>query len=320
MSRPLRQGYTRRALVRVAAGTLAATLLAACGERAPERIASSPAPSPEALPMPTMAVPTPTMAIPTPTATPPPTVAAPTRQAIATAVVTSAPDPTPSPMPLPSTPVPTVIARKVPPAGAKAVFFGDSISDPGIFGQYAPLVCQRYGWALTNADPFSPTRAGIRGTILQANDHTLSNGITTFPQRVWAFNPDVVVMFYGVNDYYYVSRSPTPTTPATWRTAVRTILTGFRALPTKPFVVVVGLPTLTLPLGPRVPSWATSEGDVQRQMDAITWEECGLARAIFVPLRPAMPTSYVLPDGVHPTPTVGQPFIAGQIIKAIETT
>lgn len=312
MSRPFRQGYTRRALVRVAAGTLASVLLAACGERAPERIASSPAPSPEALPMPTAA-------IPAPTATPPPTIAAPTRQPAATAVVTSAPNPTPSPMPLPSTSVPTVIARKAPPAGAKAVFFGDSISDPGIFGQYAPLVCQRYGWTLTNADPFSPTRAGIRGTILQANDHTLSNGITTFPQRVWAFNPDVVVMFYGVNDYYYVSRSPTPTTPATWRTAVRTILTGFRALPTRPFVVVVGLPTLTLPLGPRVPSWATSEGDVQRQIDAITWEECGLARAIFVPLRPAMPTSYVLPDGVHPTPTVGQPFIAGQIIKAIET-
>lgn len=209
--------------------------------------------------------------------------------------------------------------RGVPSSGAKAIFFGDSITDPGLFGQYASLVCQRYGWALTNVTPTSLTRAGIRGTLLQANDMTPYNGITTFPQRVWAFNPDVVVTFYGVNDYYYVSGgSPTPTTPTTWRTAVRTILTAFRALPSKPFLTVVGLPTLILPLRRPLPAWAISEGEVQRQMDTITWEECTRARAPFVPLRPAMPTTDVLADGVHPSPLAGQPFIAEQIIKAIE--
>ena len=259
----------------------------------------------------------PTVMVLTPTAAP--TVAAPIQNPTAPLPPRAdRPSPTPSLGSLPPVRMPITIVRGVPSSGAKAIFFGDSITDPGLFGQYASIVCQRYGWTLTNANPASLTRAGIRGTLLQANDRTPYNGITTFPQRVWSFNPDVIVMFYGVNDYYYVSGSPTPTTPTTWRAAVRTILTAFRALPSRPFITVVGLPTLIMPLRRPLPAWATSEGDVQRQMDTITWEECGQAHATFVPLRPAMPATAVLADGVHPTPLTGQPFIASQIIKTIE--
>lgn len=306
---------TRRRFVEAAAGTLAATLLAACGERITGQSVSSPAPAVVESSAPTPPAPT-APAVLVPTATP--TVTVPTRNPPAPR--TNSLGPTPSPGPLAPVSAPITIVRGVPSSGAKAVFFGDSISDPGIYGQYASIVCQRYGWALTNVNPYSLTRAGIRGTLLQANDRTPYNGITTFPQRVWSFNPDVIVMFYGVNDYFHASGAPTPTTPTTWRAAVHTILTAFRALPSKPFITVVGLPTLNRPLGHPLPAWATSEGDIQRQMDTITWEECGMAHATFVPLRPAMPASAVLADGVHPTPLVGQPFIAGQIIKAIEAT
>ena len=320
-SQLLQHGYTRRKFVAIAAGTVASTLLAACGQRTDGKIEPSPVSSVEERSAPLTAILAPTTtAVRAPTAAP--TVAAATRNP--TASPTPHADrsaPTSSPGPFPSLSSPITIVRGVPSSGAKAIFFGDSITDPGLFGQYESLVCQRYGWALTNANPFSLTRAGIRGTLLQANDATPYNGITTFPQRVWSFNPDVIVMFYGVNDYYYASGgSPTPTTPLTWRAAVRTILTAFRALPSEPFVAVVGLPTLILPLRRPVPAWATSEGDIQRQMDTITWEECTRAHALFVPLRPAMPMTAVLADGVHPTPLAGQSFIAGQIIKAIEGT
>lgn len=315
-SQPLQRTSTRRTFLAVAAGTFASTLLAACGQRMTEQSASSPVPFAAESPVPLTATPAPTTAaVLAPTEAP--AVAAPTENP--PIPHTDRLGPMPSPAPLPPVRMPITIVRGVPSSGAKAVFFGDSITDPGLYGQYASIVCQRYGWTLTNANPFSLTRAGIRGTLLQANDMTPYNGMTTFPQRVWSFNPDVIVMFYGVNDYYYVSGSPTPTTPATWRAAVRTILTAFRALPSRPFIMVVGLPTLRLRLH-HLPAWATSEGDVQRQMDTITWEECAQIHATFVPLRPAMPITDVLADGVHPTPLAGQPFIASQIIKAIEGT
>ncbi len=203
----------------------------------------------------------------------------------------------------------------------RAVFFGDSISAPRSgYGQYIFAVCEAFGWVPTNATgAFAASAtdhcAALGGTMLQDNDHTLGNALETWEGRVAAFRPAVVVMLYGTNDFWYTDPAlPTPMTPETWHDATRRMIAHPRGIASRPHVVVCGIPLIAASLG--VPPWASRLHDQARIMNGIT-AACRRAGVIYVDLWEEMTPGMLAPDGVHPSPAVGQPFIADAIVAAL---
>jgi hypothetical protein len=167
------------------------------------------------------------------------------------------------------------------------------------------------------------TRGAIAGSNLQVNDHTASNGSDTFAARVAAYGPlDAVIVEYGMNDLYYVNAaSPpyTPTTLATWSSAVSTCIANIQAMAGPPKIIWLGInnsyDTFTNP------AWAISRQDAVRQMDAITQALVTAAGGWFIPMCSQMDYAFVDVGGAnprHPTKPVGENFMYERIVRFLE--
>lgn len=199
-----------------------------------------------------------------------------------------------------------------------ALFFGDSISDNSMMlyqGMYADTVVAAMGWTRLNQDGVNPDRAAIQGTPLQHIDGVADCGVDTFDRRVAPYAPDILVIYYGTNDYAYSSAT---VTPASYRAAWETTFAQIAMLPKQPRVYLIGLRVLIPPYHvDRLPPWATSSEDTQGQLNAVIATVAEEHGAHYVPIDDLTENDY-LPDQLHPNAS-GQAKIAAHLLAAVRS-
>lgn len=183
------------------------------------------------------------------------------------------------------------------------------------------------------------SRSSIGGTLLTAKSSDPNNalsGTTLFAARCGNLAPDVVIVDYGINDWF--NAASYGISASDWRTAVRTCLSNIAAMTSKPQIVWVGLTTTTnTGTTPPTTGWTgydlSTRDTFKRAMNMIAREECRDAHVPFVSIFPLMPTSLVQAntpssvwnytggaDGIHPTQTGGQDgqtFLAQRIMGTL---
>lgn len=239
--------------------------------------------------------------------------------------------------------------------GDRIVFCGDSITDQGVFNPavamineqlsdrvscpavavsgraFAPSAAQRAVSATAPQNPIVPIMSGVPGD-------EISSIAADIPGRITNYNPDVVVLFVGVNDCLVA------TNLASFNSSYDTVLAGIASYGNVPTMCVsifeineqwVSGPVRwdnhydPPPSNPSfTPSIAEYDSEIQTAVDDTT-----LTQAEFLDLRadtlvyesqintpePGAADGVLTSDGIHPTPK-GQYWISSLVVAGMNVT
>jgi len=216
------------------------------------------------------------------------------------------------------------------------LFFGDSITDnfyPVNYpdgsthylasGMYADMVAAKEGALRLNQAANDPGRAAISSTTLTSEPLITQAGNDSFNYRVAPFDPDILVVYYGTNDYKimdYTDIYGKTYDLNTWREAWESFYEQVRSMQKPPEkIYIIGLATIPFPplFGGGIPSWAKNIEDLESQMDKVTSDEAARYHAVFVPIRSGMtPDMYNPMSRQHPN-LAGHVYIANRLLAAM---
>lgn len=159
-------------------------------------------------------------------------------------------------------------------------------------------------------------RGAIGGTTMQAGGSLGSDFVSTYTARCTAYNPDVVSIFLGTNDYFQATTSGI--TVAKFKVDYQTVITAIKAARPGVVLILIGMLPLSAPPSGGLPAWMPSVVDGIRQFNQAIMELALDNACVYVPLI-SIPTdsSFFPSDTIHPSQGPGHTYILEQVTNAL---
>jgi lysophospholipase L1-like esterase len=161
---------------------------------------------------------------------------------------------------------------------------------------------------------YDVNRSAIGGNTMQAGGSYGNSLASTFAARVTAYNPAIVSIFLGANDYY--QHNGGAMTVANFKATYQTVLTAIAALASVRLVILYGLHAIAINPLAGIGAGYTDRNDMIRHYNQVIAELANANGCVYVPLI-SMPSASIHSDGVHPIQGTGHAYMFARTLDAL---